>query len=188
MYTEQSHEFPSYYAAPRTLIPSSRVSLAICFLFSFSPAILLPVPRVPHVPCRPFSTNGAFLCFGEQTRRPLTLFLSLVLHKFLLPRLDTRFLSHNRTDGCFSASTVRIVCSWLKQPASRASTCDAAEKYLSASASITPRRRRSLLVAPVHLALNANRSTLRFRHAATFPVPQEPSFHRLPSFATTAAM
>lgn len=142
MYTEQSHEFPSYYAAPRTLIPSSRVSLAICFLFSFSPAILLPVPRVPHVPCRPFSTNGAFLCFGEQTRRPLTLFLSLVLHKFLLPRLDTRFPSHNRTDGCFSASTVRIVCSWLKQPASRASTCDAAEKYLSASASITPRRRR----------------------------------------------
>lgn len=56
-----------------------------------------------------------------------------------------------------------------------------------------PRRSRpggdeSLLVAPVHLALNANRSTLRFRHAATFPVPQEPSFHRLPLFATTAAM
>lgn len=193
--------FPFLAAPPFFLFSCTKPRPLPTSLFLLLPSsILLPVPRVPtqasrsvHTPSRP----SKFFLFieGRKLAGPsnleTTIFPSLFSSPFFFHLLQ------NRTDGRAFPPRLSASCApGSRAPSSIDETATRLEKYPPPPPPPPrPLSRRSraggdanrFLVAPVApCRSNANRSTLRFRHAATFPVPQESSFHRLPSFATTA--
>lgn len=182
------HNFP---------LPSSSSSSSL-------PSILLPVPRVPtqtsrsvHNPNPPSFSSSSKEEGSQRSVEPRNHDFFFFLPLFLPPPSFCSSSSSSRIGP--TAVLFRLDCPHRALLGSRAPIPPSTRPRRGSRNILllllllaSSRRSRAggdanrFLVAPVApCRSNANRSTLRFRHAATFPVPQESSFHRLPSFATT---